>query len=838
MEVISLYEMEISPIKILSLMKNNIYNHFELESINNIDKTYTLQRKSLISLIHKISNQMGFKSQTFFMAINYLDIIFSKQNNHSYNYGHLAVACLIIAFKYCENVPLRPIFKYFVNFYNNEIPDNQKATKEDLFNYEVIICKLLDYKLNYFTIYDFNFFFFGNGVIKIEQLKQINSNLSTIYNDNNISTNINNSSQIKKILINIYERSRHYLDVIIENLICLKYNSLLISICIMERSIDYALLNDLNLTNLDDSVNIEEIKFNNRKYFKQIMNDFYKIDYESLPEYEYLKIDCENYKLFDDIYDKENIKLNKSNNMHLNQVNNIKGNNSSPKNMSNKETISINSPNISKNNETKDKISYLYKKVNVPSISQNNNYGKYNINQIRKKQSPKNRINNSRQNNFLNENFNIKENNSILNTFDNLCNKNQNNLKNSFSNKKNGNNMIKCNTSNSPLQNSLKKNKQSLNKKSIIFEKMKNQKKFNDLEEKRRTNSKSIDLKNNLIKVNHHYNDDNKLRNKRINVNLQKPYIKKVIQNYDITQEDFSNCKDNKNISININSNNKILSDEKNENKDRDRNKSTKKIIISKYLNKSMVRKKSIAQKSKNKNQRNNFESSPIFKRDSSNYKYNYNCVPFKFNKKNCPINTKSINQNISNSNYFQEYENVNSSYINKSPYQKDIILKAKTNFNIYNSNNMTSRNSLKYNNYNSKLTDSLINIKTNKLNSDLSNNNEKNISIIDYNHIDNTKKYEQNKTLKNKNQKSYFIGIKSESLNKTSNMMNESNYLESHKNKTSKINHYENNINNNISIKEFNEKDNYDENKEDNNDGKQKTFSNKNLLDYSTGAS
>jgi hypothetical protein len=107
---------------------------------------------------------------------------------------------------------------------------------------------------------------------------------------------------------------------------------------------------------------------------------------------------------------------------------------------------------------------------------------------------------------------------------------------------------------------------------------MKNQKRFNDLEEKRRTNSKSIDLKNNLIKVNHHYNDDNKLGNKKINVNLKKPYIKKIIQNYDITQEDFSNCKDNKNISININTNNKILSNEKSENKDKDRNKSTKKI--------------------------------------------------------------------------------------------------------------------------------------------------------------------------------------------------------------------------------------------------------------------
>ena len=152
----------------------------------------------------------------------------------------------------------------------------------------------------------------------------------------------------------------------------------------------------------------------------------------------------------------------------------------------------------------------------------------------------------------------------------------------------------------------------------------------------------------------------------------------------------------------------------------------------------------------------------------------------------------------------------------------------------------MTSRNSLKYHNYNSKLTDSLINIKTNKLNSDLSNNNDKNNTIIDYNNIDNnsTKKYDHIKTLKNKNQKNYFIGIKSESLNKTNNMMNESNYLESHRNKTSKINNYQNNTSNNININEFIIKDNFDENKEDNNDGKKKSFSNKNLLDYSTGAS
>ena len=79
MEVISLYEMEVSPIEILTLMKNNIYDHYEEQTIMNVHKTYTLQRKTLISLIYKISNKMGFKSQTFFLAVNYLDIIFSKK---------------------------------------------------------------------------------------------------------------------------------------------------------------------------------------------------------------------------------------------------------------------------------------------------------------------------------------------------------------------------------------------------------------------------------------------------------------------------------------------------------------------------------------------------------------------------------------------------------------------------------------------------------------------------------------------------------------------------------------------------------------------------------------
>ena len=153
-------EFEIPYIEIFSLMRNNIYNyHRDINSIK-IDKTYIAKRKSLIALIYKISNRMNFKSKTFYLAVNYLDIIFSKQKDISYNYNLIAAACLITAFKFCENVPLKPTFKRFIYIFNEEMNSTDFIiTKDDLFFYEIIICKMLDYKLNYFTAYDFNFFF-------------------------------------------------------------------------------------------------------------------------------------------------------------------------------------------------------------------------------------------------------------------------------------------------------------------------------------------------------------------------------------------------------------------------------------------------------------------------------------------------------------------------------------------------------------------------------------------------------------------------------------------------------------------------------------------------------
>ena len=863
MEVISLYEMEVSPIEILTLMKNNIYDHYEEQTIMNVHKTYTLQRKTLISLIYKISNKMGFKSQTFFLAVNYLDIIFSKKNKLSYNYSLLAVGCLIIASKYCENVPSRPIFKYFVNFYNNELPDNvYKITKDDLFNFEIIICKILDYKLNYFTIYDFNFFFFGNGIIKIEQLKEINYNFYSTSTGTSLSGNFNSSSQIKKILIKIYERSRHYLDVIIENLICLKYNSLLISICIMEKSIDYVLLNEVNKKNIDDSIDIEEIRYYNKEYFKQIMKDFYKIDYESLPEYEYLKIDCENYKLFDDIYDNnDNMNLNQSHHLiYSNQLitksnsNLYIDNTSSTKNLNTTKDISYKqSPNTKYNSnsnnmnmvDAKDKINYLYKKVNIQVLSQNN-AGKYNISQIRKKQSKSRKINNSRDNNFhINENPNNNIITKRVTTLNNFYqkNKNQNNFRNSMSSNKNKYYLKKCNTSSSPFQKVSSKNVKHINSscnKSKIINKIKNKKRFDGSEEGLTTNSNSIDAKKNNIKNNINLLTKNNLNKK---INFAKPYIKKIIQNYDKPQMD-----DNKkNININININNKILYDNSHiePNRHRERNRNIKKILISKYLNGSMVRGKSLAHNSLAQNNENNmnksinFDSSPVFERNNSNSKYRSNYMPFQFNKKYCPVNDMSLNQINSNSLFLQEIENNNNiDDSNKSPYQDYNAYKINSNYNLYNAN-LSSRNSFLFNN--NKLNDSLANMKMCMIKNDMNENKiNASTSIIDYNHVDTGSK--RNEMLKNyhilKSQKNNLIGKSIDNFNHN-NTLYDSNFVENY-NKKPKLVNYLKNLNNSINLNQIdmNKIDNYLENNNTNNDRRHKSFSNVNILDYSTGIS
>ena len=825
MEVISLYEMEIPSDEVLYLMKNNIYNHYEKRTFMNIDKNYTSQRETLISLIYKITSKMGLKSQTFFMAINYLDIIFSKHKNFSYNYTLLSLACIIVASKYSGKVSIRPLFKYYINLYKNEIQDNTyKLIKNTLLDYEVIVCKLLNYKLNYYSIYDFNYFFFGNGIIKIEQLNEINCDYLKIKNEKNSSKNIISSSKIKKVLIKIYERSRYYLDSIIENLICLKYGSLIISICIIEKSIDYVLLNEYNLENIENTIEEKEIRNKNKKYFKEIMNDFYKIDYESLPEYQYLKIDIEKFKLFDELNNnndninlfqnqnlthenlsKQKMNYNINNNYSTNNINEMKNTSFQHSSIKKYNDENYNSINI---NETKNKINYLYKKVNVKVFGQNNKSKKININQIRKKNYKRKDIDLRKVNFLIDENENENSSSNIIPTTNFYQKgKNQNNLRNCISAYKNNNFINRCNTtSSSPFNkknaiNVLKLN--SLTNKSRIANKIRDKKRFNGSEERLTINSNSIDKKKSSTK----YKNNLTLKN------IKKPYIKKIIQNYDKTQI-YDNNQNENNIT-----NNKIIYKIKNRYIGNNFN--------SISLNNSIINRNNNLYKSKiltNENSINNsitFESSPFIKRNASNSKNNYST--FNFRKKFCQIkdnNSDFICINQIKNNYINDY--------NKNQNGKYNDNKIITNFNLYKSN-ISSRKFLQFNNPKNKSSYSSININNNSLNSDKNDmKNNKSITINDYN-ID----------IKRKIYKKINFERNNENIN--NNTKYDSNFVKIYKNKKHRLFNYYN-VKNNIKFNPIGknkleiEKVNYIDTYFENNDRKIKYYPNNIFLNYSTG--
>ena len=149
---------EINPQEYFSTMKQDFYkvNSSQNQSIN---KLYLKKRKDLINFNHKLTKKLGFKSQTFFLSIYYLDIIFQRNKNFSpKNFFLLGLSCFIIASKYSENDPNVPPLQSFINLYNkyNIHHINMKELKE----MEIEVLKLLEYKIHYVTAYDFNFFFF------------------------------------------------------------------------------------------------------------------------------------------------------------------------------------------------------------------------------------------------------------------------------------------------------------------------------------------------------------------------------------------------------------------------------------------------------------------------------------------------------------------------------------------------------------------------------------------------------------------------------------------------------------------------------------------------------
>ena len=128
----------------------------------NIQK-YKLERPKLINLIRNINCLLDFNSQTFFLSLFYMDKIFSNTNliiNTQRDYIILSLSCLLIASKFNENDPHVPeLIKYISlceQFSNFEFIFNIDELRKG----EMIILHLLEFKINYYSIYHFLVFFF------------------------------------------------------------------------------------------------------------------------------------------------------------------------------------------------------------------------------------------------------------------------------------------------------------------------------------------------------------------------------------------------------------------------------------------------------------------------------------------------------------------------------------------------------------------------------------------------------------------------------------------------------------------------------------------------------
>ena len=473
--------LEINPQEIFIQMKKDIYNYYPIISKLNINQEYIKVREEIINLIQKMYKKMRFKSRTFFLSIYYLDIIFdSNKKTKLENIHLLGLSCFIVASKYCENDPDVPPIGNFLDIYNKYNTNNSKIINlEELFNMEVKVLKYLNYKLQYVTIYEFNLFFFNHGIIKKQQVKDIiNNNVCLNNNKNNksdISSDeddenlITNSKYIKKILEKIYKKSRYYLNMIIINdKIVFKYNVLLLSIFIMKKSIEEVILNEYKFKNKDYYLNKRQILKKTDIYFKEVMNDFYKMDYESNEKYQELIKDKNILSVFNP-QEKKNYELkdNKNNlnndiikfkKVFPNSIRYFKENNFVKKN----DTYHINGISNIATSSTIEESQFPNLVLDSYSLKNKKNIGQYNSKQKLTSADNKSFI-------YYNKNNKIWYTKTLGNNTKNFYNINNNSNidisnKNITTNNSNSKNKENINSTLSQLKNNLKKNF-SLNKK-------------------------------------------------------------------------------------------------------------------------------------------------------------------------------------------------------------------------------------------------------------------------------------------------------------------------------------------------------------------------------------
>ena len=224
------YESELPPKGIFAKMiKSNMEDSFpdnnaeyKIDLNNERNKLYFSRRKELKNLMKSINSYLDNNSQSYFLTLYYMDLIFTHPDlertffSHfsswtSYttyndiqmnNYVLLSLACLVVASKFNENDPHVPTMSSFIRLLYEYSKKKYIFNLQSLFTAEVVVVKLLKHKLNYYTIYHHLIFFFTHGIVFRKTIE--NSKISKKYSET-------------KILEKIYIMAREILDNFIDS---------------------------------------------------------------------------------------------------------------------------------------------------------------------------------------------------------------------------------------------------------------------------------------------------------------------------------------------------------------------------------------------------------------------------------------------------------------------------------------------------------------------------------------------------------------------------------------------------------------------------------------------
>lgn len=224
------YENELPPKGIFSKMiKSNVEDihpdnnvEYKIDVNNERNRIYFSRRKELKNLMKSINSYLDNNSQSYFLTLYYMDLIFTHPDleriffSHfstwtSYttyndiqmnNYVLLSLACLVVASKFNENDPHVPTMSSFIRLLYEYSKKKYIFNLQSLFTAEVVVVKLLKHKLNYYTIYHHLIFFFTHGIVFRKTIQ--NSKISKKYSET-------------KILEKIYIMAREILDDFIDS---------------------------------------------------------------------------------------------------------------------------------------------------------------------------------------------------------------------------------------------------------------------------------------------------------------------------------------------------------------------------------------------------------------------------------------------------------------------------------------------------------------------------------------------------------------------------------------------------------------------------------------------